>query len=99
MIHTDQPASVRNERHHVRIIADVVHRDIQGNLTKLLHKIVGRVDHTKTIRQLFENLHLMLRLDSPELEWDVGACACVRNVEHIPKFQPIARIIDQRDSL
>jgi len=41
MIHADQPAPVRNERHHVRIIADVVHRDIQGDLTKLLHEIAG----------------------------------------------------------
>ncbi|MPN59841.1 hypothetical protein SDC9_207563 [bioreactor metagenome] len=99
MIHADQPAPVRNERHHVRIIANVVHHDIQGNLTKLLHEIAGRVNRAKTVRQLFENLHLMLQLDRPELEWNLGARAGIRNVEHIPKLQPIAGIVDQRDSL
>ena len=39
MIHPDQSAPVRDERHHVRIIADVVHHAIQGDLAKLFHEI------------------------------------------------------------
>ena len=99
MIHADQPASVRNERHHARIFADVVHRDIQGDLAKLLHEIARRVDHAKTVRQFFENLRLILGLNYPKLEWDIGARAGIRNIEHISQLQPIAGIIDQRDSL